>query len=149
MPFIIHANGETRKRDSMENNILYLSRPLIKRAPSQTHPRRGQGEFTHRRGFYIAPRLCYFAASRTDRKYFCVSTLSRIIGFSIPTEMTAAHTEASLWLGCGVHSISIQCLISSCSAFSGSIIPTDPCLGCKDGLLWFQYSSPFDTFLTQ
>lgn len=92
------------------------------------------------------------AASRTGREYFCVSTLSHIISFSIPAEMTAVHMWASLWLGHVAHSTSFHVvlhLIASCSAFSGSIIPTDPCLGCEASQLWFQYSSPFSTFITE
>lgn len=58
MAFIIHANGETRKRDGTENNILYLSGPLIKPAPSPIHCRRGQGKLAHQRGFTLCS--CYF-----------------------------------------------------------------------------------------
>lgn len=134
MLFIIHANGETGKRDSMENNILYLSDPLIKQAPSQTHRRRGQDKLTHISVVVHCAVVVLFrclTASTTGRKYSCVSTLSHIISFSITTEMTAAHMEASLLLGHSAHSVSIhavQYLIASCSAFSGSIIPADPCL---------------------
>lgn len=44
MALIIYANGETRKRNSTEDNILYLSGPLMKQTPSQTHRRPGQGK---------------------------------------------------------------------------------------------------------
>lgn len=44
MALIIYANGETRKRYSTEDNILYLSGPLMKQTPSQTHRRPGQGK---------------------------------------------------------------------------------------------------------
>lgn len=148
MALIIYANGETRKRDSTEDNILYLSGPLMKQAPSQTHLRRGQGkplpvwEYV----FYCS------TAYRTGTEHICVSTLSHVIRFSIPIVLLAVHAAASLWLGHGAHSISIHVvpnLIASCSAFRGSIIPTDPCSGCKVGLLSFQYCSSFKAFVTQ
>lgn len=97
MPFIIHANGETRKRDSMENNILYLSSPLMKH--TLRHNRGGVKAYSHISVVLhcvVFVLFHFLTASRTGRKYSCVSTLSHIISFSIPSEMTAGYMEASL-----------------------------------------------------
>lgn len=136
MPFIIHANGETRKRDSMENNILYLSGPLIKH--TVRHTGGGVKAYSHISMVLhcvVFVLLHCLTASRTGRKYSCVSTLPHIISFSIPSEMTGIwrplYDQATKHISIHV----VQYLIASCSAFTGSIIPTDSCLGCKTGLL--------------
>lgn len=103
---------------------------------------------------YVCEKTLFYCSTayRTGTEHFCVSTLSHVIRFSIPIVMTAVHAAASLWLGHGAHSISIHVvpnLIASCSAFRGSIIPKDPCSGCKVGLLSFQYCSSFKAFVTQ
>ena len=90
MALIIHANGETRKRDSTEDNILYLSGPLMKQAPLWG---RGQGKLLH-----VCENMLFYCSTayRTATEHFCVSTLSNVISFSIPIVMTAVHVAASL-----------------------------------------------------
>lgn len=141
MSFIIHANGETKKLDSVENNMLYLSVPLL-----QDPLRRAADEVKANEQSVSLISLFNCSQQEAFQHYLTLSVFS-------PSVKWQSHTDGPFsWLGRRAHCISIhvvQNLIAGCSAFSGSIIPTNPCLGCKSGPLWFKESFPFSSFISQ
>lgn len=90
MSFIIHANRETKKLDSIENNMLYLSPSLLE------DPHRHTTDEVKANERSVSVLLLFNYSQQKALLHFNVISQYQ---FLVPSEMTVTHTQALFMIG--------------------------------------------------